>query len=141
MYIHVISGWRYRPGMRAKTRSQVERMRVNAGGSYPLMPDAPGLLARLWGTDPDEPDTGIAIWVWESKEAAEAFQFPWEGENPVSAPLDNRIDFSEVQVRALDGMYLALSNGFLQNANGIEGEYEVANPSWTRDQSSSTKRS
>jgi hypothetical protein len=126
MYIHVISGWRYRPGMRAKTRSQVERMRVNAGGSYPLMPDAPGLLARLWGTDPEAPDTGVAIWVWESREAAEAFQFPWDGEEPVSGPLDNRIDFADVQVRALDGMYLALSDGFLQSANGLVAAKEFA---------------
>jgi hypothetical protein len=119
MYIHVISGWRYRPGMRAKTRSQVERMRANAGGSYPLMPDAPGLVARLWGTDPGEPDTGVAIWVWESKEAAEAFTFPWESKEPVSSGLDNRIDFSNVQVQCLDGMYLALSSGFLESVNGL----------------------
>jgi hypothetical protein len=59
MYIQVISGWRYRAGMRNKTSMQVERMRANAGGTYPLMPVAPGLLARLWGTDPEDSHLGL----------------------------------------------------------------------------------
>jgi hypothetical protein len=114
MYIQIISGWRYRAGMRNKTSMQVEHMRANAGGAYPLMPDAPGLLARLWGTNPEDSDTGTAIWVWESKDAADAFDFPWDGDPNVRTPLDNRMDFSHVQVRALDGMYIALSQELLR---------------------------
>lgn len=116
MYIQVISGWRYRPGMRDKTRSQVEKMRMHAGGVSPLMPDAPGLLVRMWGTDPHDSDTGLAIWVWESREASEAFVFPWEGDPLVQTPLDLRMDFSAVRVQALDGMYLALARDFLHHA-------------------------
>src|SRR5206468_3937789 len=112
MYIQAISGWRYKAGMRDKTQSQVERIRANAGGVSPLMPDAPGLLARMWGTHPHDSDTGVAIWVWESKEASDAFEFPWEGDPLVRTPLDNRMDFSNVRVQSLDGMYLALAPDF-----------------------------
>lgn len=121
MFIQVISGWRYRAGMRSKTHSQVERLRANAGGMYPLMPDAPGLLARLWGTDPEDRDTGVAIWVWESKEAARAFAFPWEGDGMAHRPLDSRMDFSQVTVRELDGMYLALAPGFSAHIGSLDG--------------------
>jgi hypothetical protein len=120
MYIQVISGWRYRPGMREKTRAQVERLRKDTRGAFPLMPDAPGLLARLWGTDPDDADTGVAIWVWESAEAAEAYTFPWQGDPDRRSPLDNRMDFSGVQVRALDGMYIALAPDFLRYTLGVD---------------------
>jgi hypothetical protein len=120
MYIQIISGWRYKPGMRAKTRSQVERIRSNSGGVSPLMPDAPGLLARVWGTDPRDSDTGVAIWVWESKAASDAFQFPWEGDPLITTPLDARMDFSKVEVQCLDGMYLALAPDFLRHALGHE---------------------
>jgi hypothetical protein len=109
MHVHIISGWRYRPGMRKKTEHQIERMRGDAQGAYPLMPDAPGLIARLWATDPEDADTGVAVWVWESKDAADAFQYPWEGDGGVRKPLDSRMDLSSVTVQALDGMYLALA--------------------------------
>jgi hypothetical protein len=119
VYIQVITGWRYRPGMRARTYAQVERLRAPDGSTYRLMPDAPGLVARLWGTDPDDEDTGVAIWVWESKEAADAFTFPWDEERRAPTPLDNRMDFSGVRVRELDGMYLALSPGLLDRLKEV----------------------
>jgi hypothetical protein len=74
----------------------------------------------MWGTDPNDSDTGVAIWVWESKDFSDAFEFPWEGDELEQTPLDNRMDFSDVQVRALDGMYLALASDFLRHAIGDE---------------------
>ena len=120
MYIQVISGWRYRTSMREKTQNQVDRMRSNPRGAFPLMPDAPGLLARLWGTDPHDADTGVAIWVWESKAAADGYTFPWQGEPGKHTPLDNRMDFSTVCVRELDGMYIALAPDFLRHTLGVD---------------------
>lgn len=103
MYIQVFEGWRYLPGEREKLLAQRTREREETGRN-PL-PDLPGLLARTIGTDPNDPDTGIAVWVWESKEAAEAW--PWIEAPNLRQWLETYLDISRATVRGFDGMYFA----------------------------------
>jgi hypothetical protein len=106
MYIEVREGWRYRPGGRERVIEQLARLREEHGGQLPLRPDAPGLLARLWGTDPDDPDTGVHVMVWESREAAEAFRA--RGPSPEEAQRSAEVlDTSGARTRGLDGLAFA----------------------------------
>ena len=120
MYIQVISGWRYRPTMREKTQNQVDRMRSNPRGAFPLMSGCSRTAGTALGNGPHDANTGVAIWVWESRSAADAYTFPWQGEPGKHTPLDNRMDFSTVCVRELDGMYIALAPDFLRHTLGVD---------------------
>jgi hypothetical protein len=70
MYVQLFRGWRYRAGAR-------DRLAAKGLGdvvSDAPRPDVPGLRARLLATDPADPDTGIGLWVWESKAACRAYE-------------------------------------------------------------------
>ena len=101
MYIEVAEGWRYRPGGRMQVEAQLAQLREEAG-KLPLRPEVPGLIARLWGTDPNDPDTGVHVMVWESKEAADRFR--QEEDRTANSEV---LDMSGMTTRGLDGMYFA----------------------------------
>ncbi|MBI4640476.1 MAG: hypothetical protein HY731_07260 [Candidatus Tectomicrobia bacterium] len=105
MYIQVFEGWRYLPNARAKRVEQLEKLRVEHGGRSPLTPELPGLMAQLWGTDPNDPDAGVAVLVWESKEAAAPYQ--WLDNPELRRPLEGYMDLSNAAIRNLDGIYFA----------------------------------
>jgi hypothetical protein len=73
MFMQVFEDWRYIPGGRARALERFAELRTQGEGVMPLRPDVPGLLARVIGTDPADPDTGVAFWVWETREAERAF--------------------------------------------------------------------
>ena len=85
---------------------RLAQMREENGGQWPLRPDAPGLLARLWGTDPADPDTGVHVMVWESREAAEAWRA--RGPSPEAAQQSAEVlDNSGMTTRGRDGLAFA----------------------------------
>ena len=107
MYMQVIAGWRYRPGVRRQVEARLAHVQVAHGGATPLSPDAPGLIARMWATDPDDRDEGIAIWLWESKAAADAYEHARHDDEPVvpAEQVETELDTDGVVVRGLDCMY------------------------------------
>jgi hypothetical protein len=105
MYIQVLKGWRYRPGERSKTLADIEQQRTNNDGVSPLRPAFPGLIARMFGTDPDDPDTGIAVWVWESEEAARAYR--WDATPESRARIEQTLEISQAETEGFDGLYFA----------------------------------
>ncbi len=105
MFIQVLKGWRYRPGERAKVLSGIEQGQAENNGVSPLRPPVPGLIARMFGTDPDDPDTGIAVWVWESEEAANAHH--WDADPEARARLEQQLDHSQMVTEGFEGLYFA----------------------------------
>ncbi len=105
MYIQVLEGWNYRPGARAVRAEQLSKLREAHAGKFPLEPEVPGLIARMFGTDPNSPDTTIAVWVCESK--ADADQWPWLDDPKLRAPLEAYMDLSQATIRGFDGLYFA----------------------------------
>jgi hypothetical protein len=106
MYVQVIEGWRYRLGARERIAETVARMAPH-GGVSPLAPDAPGLLARVFATDPSDPDTGIAVWIWTDKDAADAYEAARDRdpEQRQRQRLESDLDSSQVTTRGFDGLY------------------------------------
>jgi hypothetical protein len=105
MYIQVLTGWRYRPGERSKVLADVEQGRADNDGVSPLRPPLPGLIARMFGTDPDDPQTGVAVWVWESEEAANAYK--WDATPESRAKIEQTLDVSHAITEGFEGIYFA----------------------------------
>jgi heme-degrading monooxygenase HmoA len=103
MYVQVFEGWRYLPGKREELVAQRSSERQVAGRN--TLPDLPGLLARVIGTEPRDPDTGVAFWVWETEDAANAWA--WLTDPTLRQQLETYMDVSGATVRGLDGMYFA----------------------------------
>jgi hypothetical protein len=103
MYLQVFEGWRYLPGKREELVAQRSGERQTSGRN--ALPDLPGLLARVIGTEPSDQDTGVAFWVWETEEAAIAWQ--WLTDPTLRQQLETYMDLSHATVRGLDGMYFA----------------------------------
>src|SRR5215469_5173070 len=104
MYVQVIEGWRYRPGARERVTGTAARM-ATPGGVSPLTPDAPGLLARVFATDPNDPDTGIAVWIWTDKAAADAYEAARDSDPAQLQRLESDLDSSQVTTRGFNGLY------------------------------------
>src|SRR5262245_24216481 len=66
-------------------------------------PDVPGLVARLLATDPDDPDTGIGLWVWESEAACRDYEAARTPE--AMAALAAEIDESGLTERHFDALF------------------------------------
>jgi hypothetical protein len=75
------------------------------GAGRNVLPDLPGLLARVIGTEPRDPDTDVAFWVWETEDAANAWA--WLTDPTLREQLETYMDVSGATVRGLDGMYFA----------------------------------
>ena len=103
MYIQIIEGWRYLDGARDNVVERVRRAVAEGGGKPPLQPNVPGLIARAFGTSSEDPETGAAVWVWESREAAEAYTAARPGE--LVHRLEKSLDTSDVVTRGFDGIY------------------------------------
>lgn len=98
MFVQLFDGWRYRPGVRAR----IAGMGLGLAPSDTPRPDIPGLIARLLATDPNDPDTGIGLWVWQDEAACRAY----EANRPadVQAKLAQDIDESDVREREFDAL-------------------------------------
>jgi hypothetical protein len=107
MYVQVIEGWRYRRGVREHITETVAR-RASHEGVSPLTPDAPGLLARVFATDPSDPDTGVAVWIWTDKAAADAYEAARDSDPAQRQRLESDLDSSQVTTRGFDGLYFGL---------------------------------
>lgn len=105
MYIQIWKGWRYRPGERSKVLANIEQGRADNDGVSPLRPALPGLVARMFGTDPADPDTGIAVWVWESEEAANAYR--WDATPESRARIEQTLETSQAVDEGFEGLYFA----------------------------------
>lgn len=92
MYVEVLEGWRYRPGEQVSGG--------DADHAAPALPQIAGLLARLWTTYPEDPQTGIAAFVWLSRDAARNAN--WQADAAFRALLEDRLDLSGLTVRGLD---------------------------------------
>jgi hypothetical protein len=78
---------------------------ASPGGVSPLTPDEPGLLARVFATDPNDPDTGIVVWIWTDKAAADAYEAARDGDPAQRQRLKSDLDSSQVTTRGFDGVY------------------------------------
>jgi hypothetical protein len=103
MYLQVFEGWRYLPGKREELVAQRSSERQVAGRN--ALPDLPGLLARVIGTEPRDADTGVAFWVWETEDAANSWA--WLTDPTLRQQLKTYMDVSGATVRGLEGMYFA----------------------------------
>jgi hypothetical protein len=99
VFVQVFEGWRYREGAR---RRLIELGLGEAPQPEPR-PDVPGLIARLLATDPDDPDTGIGVWVWESKAACRDYEAARTPE--ALAALAAEIDESGLTERHFDPLF------------------------------------
>jgi len=98
VFVQLFEGWRYRPGV----RDRIAGLGLGTAPSGTPRPDVPGLIARLLATDPNDPDTGIGLWVWQDEAACRAY----EANRPadVQARLAVDIDESEVTERQFDAL-------------------------------------
>jgi hypothetical protein len=98
MFIQLFEGWRYRPGARAKLAA------LDLGGAPVAAPrpDVPGLIARLLATEPDDPDTGIGLWVWEDEAACRAYEAARPPE--AMARLEQELDHAAMTERTFDAL-------------------------------------
>lgn len=98
MFIQVFEGWRYRPG----ARDRIAALGLGDEVGNAPRPDAPGLIARLVATDPNDPDTGIGLWVWQDEPACRAY----EANRPagVQATLGQDLDHSDMTERVFDAL-------------------------------------
>lgn len=103
MYIQVIEGWRYQRGARDNVLERVRQAREIGGGRLPLQPDVPGLLGRAFGTSTEDEETGVAIWIWENREAAEAYEATRPGE--LVHRIERSLETGGVVTRSYDGIY------------------------------------
>ncbi len=103
MYIQIVEGWRYGPGARQNVIERVRRAREAGGGTMPLQPDPPGLIARAFGTSENDPETGVGVWIWESREAADAYAASRPG--PLVHRTEQAVDTSAVVTRGFEGLY------------------------------------
>ena len=99
MFVQVFEGWRYREGARQRL---VDMGLGDAPQSSPR-PDVPGLIARLLATDPEDPDTGIGLWVWDSEAACRDYEAARTPE--VEARLAAEIDESGLTERHFDALF------------------------------------
>lgn len=99
MFIQVFEGWRYREG----ARQRLLDMGLGGAPQPAPRPDVPGLIARLLATDPDDPDTGIGLWVWESRAACREYEAARTPE--ARAALAAEIDESELTERHFDALF------------------------------------
>ncbi len=98
VFVQLFEGWRYRPGARERLFS-----RRHDGPSTVMNPDVPGLLARVLAIGPNDRDTGIGVWVWESEEACRVFERNRPPE--VEERIASEIDQSGMIERAFDPLY------------------------------------
>ena len=98
MFVQVFEGWRYLPG----ARDRIAGLGLGDAVSSSLRPDIPGLTARLLATDPKDPDTGIAVWVWTTEAACREY----EQNRPTDtrAALARDLDDSAVRERVFDAL-------------------------------------
>src|SRR5829696_5357397 len=96
MFVHLFTGWRYRPGVR---ESLAGRGMGDAVRSVPT-PDVPGLVSRLPAADTSDPDTGIGVWVWEDEAPCRAHEASRSPE--VDARLAAELDESAMIEQTLD---------------------------------------
>jgi hypothetical protein len=101
MFVQLFEGWRYLPG----ARDRLVALGLGDAPTDGVRPDVPGLMARLLATSPDDPDTGIGLWVWESEAACRAY----EENRPaaVQANLERDLDDTAVVERTFDALLFA----------------------------------
>ena len=114
MYVYVGQDWRYRPGVTAQRQAEIEAARAANGGVDLLTGEGrvagggnppPGLVARLIGIDPDNPEgPGIVFWVWETREQAEA-QIARMARPEVREAIAQWMDFSDQHSKVYEVAY------------------------------------
>ncbi len=106
--------WRYQPGVTAQRKAETETARAANDGIDPLTGEGraagpgnvpEGLIARLIGIDPDDPEgPGIVFWVWETREQAEA-QVARMARPDVREAISQWMDFSEQHSKVYEVLY------------------------------------
>jgi hypothetical protein len=90
VFVQLFEGWRYRPGV----RDRIASLGLGVAPRGTPRPDVPGLIARLLATDPNDPDTGIGLWVWQDEAACRAY----EANRPADAQARLAVDIDESEV-------------------------------------------
>jgi hypothetical protein len=99
MFVQLFTGWRYRPG----SRDRLPTLGLGDRLTDAPRPDAPGLIGRLVATDPEDPDTGIGLWVWESEAHCRAYEAGRSED--VNATLAREIDQSAMTERIFEALF------------------------------------
>ena len=103
LFVQVFEGWRYREG----ARQRLVDMGLGVAPQAAPRPGVPGLIARLLATDPNDPDTGIGLWVWESQAACRDYEAARTPE--AKAALAAEIDESRLTERHFDALFFGAS--------------------------------
>lgn len=116
MHVYVGEGWHYQSGVGAERKAETAAARAKNGGVNRLTAEGraiadgeqpPGLVARIIGVDPDDPDgRGVVFWVWDTREQAEETAV-WLGSAQTRERAARWLDTARIIGRVYRVLYLA----------------------------------